>query len=737
MKATRLLFFLACCMAQIHYSGAQNNLKTYFLTQGQYPLVLQKGDTLFDAFTGGFHEPLFSNIDLNFDGIPDLLVYDKHDKKTLTFVGNGNTKNPLFSYAPQFEEVIPPLSGWLRLADYNRDGLPDIFTGNEQGGVRVYRNTSQQNTLRFKLFSDDLKHYDAQLHSLTSFVVTETDQPAVVDIDGDGDIDVLSFDFGNSITFYENLSLAVYGHTDSFNSVVNTYCWGRFSEGFTSNQILLNAKCGLWKRAKDVGSAMLAIDLDNDGDKDLLLSDVNSRFVVQLTNGRNPYSGNAHNRDSFVKVTQFYPHNSKRIKVDLFPSINNCDVDFDGVEDLLLAPSRHDSNFAIFNTWFYKNTGSNEKPVYEFKRRDFIQRQNVEMGEKTETLLYDVDADGDLDLLLGAPLPYHNRETDKAFYRLFLYENTGSPNRAIFSLKDSNYLDLLQRELLYIAMAFGDIDNNGTDDLLIGTQRGRITVFANKAARGNPIDLDEPVNAYKGVKVSNYAAPLVYDANGDGKNDLLVGDMFGKIFLFLAKGDSFQLESNALGKLKTNGFARPVMADFANDGKPDLLVADSYGYLFLVDDFDAKTAEFNYRQNLLFNLEFDTVVLKDFGARLVPAVGDLNCDTIPDMLLGNSRGGLLYLTGILKRYNTVAQQHADLYFAVYPNPNNGQVVMSWQMSHATANLQIINSTGSIVFSGTVTNKELFNYQQLEAGMYIFKLSTSSNQVFFAKVIKVQ
>ena len=79
-------------------------------------------------FAGGINAGQFSEIDLNLDGIMDLIVFDKSGNKIIPFINNGLD----YIFAPIYRENFPKnLHDWLLLADYNCDGKNDIFTYSE------------------------------------------------------------------------------------------------------------------------------------------------------------------------------------------------------------------------------------------------------------------------------------------------------------------------------------------------------------------------------------------------------------------------------------------------------------------------------------------------------------------------------------------------------------------------------------------------------------------------------
>ena len=116
----------------------------------------------------------------------DLIVFDKSGNKIIPFINNGLD----YIFAPIYRENFPKnLHDWLLLADYNCDGKNDIFTYSS-GGLAVYENTSI-NSLTFNivtpLIMTDIGSFE------TNLWVSPDDIPAIIDVDNDGDLDILTY----------------------------------------------------------------------------------------------------------------------------------------------------------------------------------------------------------------------------------------------------------------------------------------------------------------------------------------------------------------------------------------------------------------------------------------------------------------------------------------------------------------------------------------------------------------
>jgi len=161
-------------------------------------------DPLKYAWAGGLNSCQFCAIDLNLDGINDLLVFDRHGNRKLTFINSGTLNTIDYIFSPEYAKKLPECQNWIITTDYNCDGKEDIFTYS-MGGIRVYKNVSDT-SLRFQLVTDMLKSF--YYTSYIGILVTSVDYPAIADLDDDGDLDILTFfGLGSYVEYHKNLSM--------------------------------------------------------------------------------------------------------------------------------------------------------------------------------------------------------------------------------------------------------------------------------------------------------------------------------------------------------------------------------------------------------------------------------------------------------------------------------------------------------------------------------------------------
>ena len=283
MKSFRTIGILVLLLFVSHGQG-QN--KTGFQ-------VLEK-DALASPWTGGLNACQFGRMDLDGDGKKDLLVFDRHGNRLSFFLNRGMEDEINYVFDPSYAKFFPKLTAWVIFADYDGDGREDIFTYSQGwAGMKVYRNISTEQ-IEFELI---VSPYLTSLQGggEVNIIATNADYPAIVDVDGDGDLDILTFGvLGTFIEKHRNLSMEQYGHSDSLVFEKMDYCWGRVAESEESNEMYLDT-CLLGKFLiinkddfRHRGATFAIRDLTGNDLPDLLLADVDYPNLVFLKNGGTP-----------------------------------------------------------------------------------------------------------------------------------------------------------------------------------------------------------------------------------------------------------------------------------------------------------------------------------------------------------------------------------------------------------------------------------------------------------------
>ena len=219
--------------------------------------------------------------------------------------------------------------------------------------------------------------------------------------------------------------MELYGHCDSLIFEFSESCWGLFYEGLNSYILNCpNCQCpqinnNYNTKQKHAGSTILAIDIDNDNDKDIILGDISYNNLNILING-----GDNQNA-LMIEVDSIFPqnfNNTLATNIQGFPAGYYLDVTNDGVKDLIVTTNSQNNSENYESCWLYENNGQNNQPDFNFIQKNFLQSDMLDFGTSAFPVFYDYNNDGLEDIIIGN-YGYHNVNNDPTS-SLALLKNT-------------------------------------------------------------------------------------------------------------------------------------------------------------------------------------------------------------------------------------------------------------------------------------------------------------------------
>lgn len=730
----------------------------------QVPVYDIANKAIATPWVGGLNSCQFGSIDLDMDGKKDLVIFDRHGYKILPFLNKGGVGEIKYEYAPQYASAFPKMEHWFQLVDYDGDGKEDIFTYRYPSGIKVYRNTS---TTKLSFDTQSSTVLKSLYGTVTSQIpATNVVYPAIADLDGDGDLDILVFSvLGSYVEMHRNVSMEKYGNASTLEFERYSDCWGRFAISAESNQIILN-QCSKSEEVKTKseplllkdqkassaeskhnGSTFLAFDVNNDGVKDILLGDVDYPDIALLVNGGTLQAANIIARDST------YPKGANPIHLMEFPVCALIDVNNDGLKDLLV--SSFDPNIQKSanqsSVWLYLNTGTAAVPEFTLSTKNFLQSDMIDLGSGAYPVLVDLDGDGLTDLLVGNWGNWNGCSRDQwgtlnceFIASIAYFKNIGTRTSPSFKLITNDLAGLSSLKVKSLIPTVGDVDGDGKLEIVVGKEDGKLLLLKNRAANGSTPDFYLNNDSFGGISVPSDCAPQLFDADKDGLLDLFCGKADGKIRWFKNTGTinvpQFTQVTDSVGHVNVSDqqlYLGNAVPNFFRDaqGNTRLYCGSGLGTIHSYSSIDGNwNGTFQEIDSPFANIQL--------GMRTAVAMADLDNDGILDMVAGNFSGGLSYYKGSTKADGIPISPSSKGLF-VYPNPVKDQLTIRYddfaQQKENTLWAQICDLMGRVLINVPIKETiSTLSTQSISPGCYLLRVvSANKGMLKVVKIIKAK
>jgi hypothetical protein len=559
-----------------------------------FAVLDERGQPYGLPFLGGLDVPRPQFVDIDADNDLDLFVQERSNE--LMFLEN--TASGFAWRTDKYQEL--DVGEWTRFIDIDADGDIDLLTEQQYSHLRLYRNEGSKQRALFKLAADTLRDQAGK-----AIFADRQNIPNIIDVDCNGLLDLFIGRVEGTVTHYEEIT--------GSRARAGVPSFAFITERWQDIEIV-----------KQMGSAhgantMYFADHDGDGDVDLFWGDFFEDGVLLIEN-----RGSCRNPDLHSEPVPLNVNGAK-----LSTSGYNVPVlaDLDGDNDLdlfvgVLGGAYNPSRTSANNFYYAQRLPDGE---YEMMTRRFV--YTIDLGNESAPAVGDVDGDGDLDLLVGSKLDPIKQTTA----RLYLFRNVGTKTQARLQLADTidaaegfHYvptlgdldadgdLDLMlgtwnQGVLFYrnqgsrtqprwlldtsltlqlsrgsnATPALVDLDADGDLDLMVGEASGEFNYYRNSGTR-HAFRFELVSDAYQALDAGRRSHPAFLDADGDGDLDLLSGTEVGGSAFFRNDGTRqeprFVNDSSVMLPLPVA--AAVTFADLDGDGRLELLSGGSSGGLW-------------------------------------------------------------------------------------------------------------------------------------------------------------
>ncbi|WP_194777154.1 T9SS type A sorting domain-containing protein [Pararhodonellum marinum] len=664
-------------------------------------------------FAGGINAAQLQTMDINGNGLEEFITWDINARMLLVFEKSGESyvANPELAYF--FPEDI---NGFLVLADFDGDGRKDLFTSTPFG-IKAYRNTSQAGATRPTW---EVSQPFLRMDSGVNIQANNLDIPLLVDLDGDGDLDIVTFNFatGDILQFYRNTSVERKGTPDMDGFASPVIRWGGFEfcdcGSFTFGITCAGVPFGRLEDYEESsriqhagGHSMLYEDFNGDGIRDLLLGRDECNTLYYL-----PNSGNNIN-PIFETFETALPGLGSLPEFPIFHVASLIDGDLIISSNASAMGSDLNIDFAQTLYQYKGDMGS-----YTFHSPAFLQQEMLDLGENTRPFYQGNSVSGELMLAANSFL------SDTVLGRVYLFELRDGD----FELKNQDLLSLSSLALLDIQFQEFQGWNGQIQTLVSGIK------FANNIpSRRLFWTRNRDYQNLKEIGTGEMDLGRFDHLEGFNYNSrdyLLQARQSGELILFevdFSQEPQFQLlERDFLG-YSDNPANRNLNVHVIPSEKPDFYSIDLTGRLFLVKNFMDQAN----KQEVSIQLNSGQNQPARFGRNTwISHIPDV-FNQSHDLILGNKAGGLHYLKMAGSGSDLPG---GELNVVVYPNPAHESVNI---VSNETATGRLVNAMGQVIRENMhfpANTQVRIQTHMISPGLYILQLQDESGKRIAKKII---
>ncbi len=509
-----------------------------------------------------------------------------------------------------------------------------------------------------------------------------------VDIDGDNDLDLFTFDSDTSLYFYKNTGnaqIADYKLVSMRFQDLHFYNWFYFTDmdndndldlftggelqtvkyyinSGTINNPLYTLQINELRTYSDTviysesNCVPIFCDIDNDGDKDFFTGQSLGTITYYENIGTSLNFSYKYITDiwqDLIIISPALSYHSNNFTEDTYSvikekfsdgnSVNGSfgDNERHGANSLEFTDIDNDNDFDLFwgdlfskGIYYITNNGTPFVPDVAIVDSIYPHNSPYISSGYNSTRFTDIDNDGDQDMFVSV-LYLSQNKNNFAFYR-----NNGNAFTPNFERVTNDYLRNVDAGG-NSNITFVDIDIDGDKDLFIGNDYAKIAYYKNTGTLTAPsfsfVSDSLPVRS-----VSFNYAPAFADLDNDGDMDMILGSYIKDSlwfyrntgtpaeFNFILESRGYQIGITTLGQSST-----PVLADIDNDQDKDLFIGATNGRIFYYEN----TGTIN-NFNFIFRTNFYNSI--DAGDESIPRFYDLDSDGDLDLFIGRQDGNISY-----------------------------------------------------------------------------------------------
>ncbi|QDH79194.1 T9SS type A sorting domain-containing protein [Echinicola soli] len=687
--------------------------KAYRFTEKE---VTQNGKVLPMGFAGGINAAQIQSMDINGNGDEELIIWDINSRNIKVFEQHEEG----YTHLPYMHHFFPEdVSGFLVLADFDGDGKKDLFTSTAFG-IKAYRNTTSQGQSfpTWEVAENFLK-----LENGSNFQANNLDVPAIQDVDGDGDLDVVTFNFaaGDYLEYYQNTSIernGVAGIDGYANAKVR---WGNF-EFCGCGNFSFGRTCDGNPISRKLPPNQENNAIQHSGGHSILLKDFNDDGILDLVMGQDECS------------TLYYLPNQGSNTEPLFTSFSTSLPGFGNLPEfpvfqvgqflsdhLLISLNSSQTTLTAgidFSQSIYQLSENSTPPLHTSA---FLQEDMVDLGENTRPFFKGNNSAGQL--IVTANTIQDGQPVGQAFHYAW--------NSESMSLSTTDYLDLSTLGLTDLQYIEYTSSSQQAYVLVSGVNIVDFVLNRNLLLGRSGTAADELTSiSIPNITLRPNDSFDFYQYNSE--DFMLLARQTGELLRYRVNFEevpTFELLNEEYLGFSDNPSRRNLaVKSVAANGSLGLYTVDQRGILSYLPDF----IHSNSPQTELLTLPNGNMTATRLGRNTWIA-------TVPEafggkthLILGNNGGGLQFLEDISNGIDPPVD--GQLQVNLYPNPSNGPVYL---VSNESGKARIFNSLGQILveeFNIEANVRAEMDMRTLASGMYYVQFTSNTGKDTTKKLI---
>ncbi|SHM53083.1 Por secretion system C-terminal sorting domain-containing protein [Cyclobacterium lianum] len=665
-------------------------------------------------FAGGINAAQLQEMDLNGDGSEELVIWDINAGMIRAFRKTRDGFLPIPEAAFYFPEDV---NAFLILKDFDGDGRKDLFTGSPFG-IKAYQNKTDPAGGPFPHW--EVAQEFLRLDNGANLTSNILDIPLIEDLDGDGDLDILTFNFasGDYLEFFKNTSVDRKNQADIDGFASANVRWGRFefcgcgniSFGTTCSGLPITANLQEDKQLRvqhSGGHSLLYRDLNNDGIRDLLIGQDLCESLYYLPNSGTDLE------PVFETFATSLPEYGALPNFPIFHS------PFLLGENLLI--SSHSSeisantgiNFA--NSLYLLSPEADDSPL----TTAFLQEDMLDFGENSRPYYSGNSLQGNLYVAANVT------EEKEVKGKIFKFGLKGDR----LQLQDADFLGLSGTGLREVSYQEYSSASKQTYHVLTGEQvrnniPEKIMWLSPLASPQEDIPFAIPSFNLRGLD----QIFLFHDTITDY---LLLARQTGELVLFsidLSGQPQVEiLERDFLG-FSDNPVNRNLSVTVSSGERPYLMAVDQRGIIFSARNFLTDPVVSRVGVRTPAGDFAQTRFGRNTWLSFVPGF----LDKKPDLIVGGRAGGLEYLTWVAGDNDGMERGLETL---VFPNPSRGENI-NLIVNQEEVTLNIYAASGKLILGGLLLDAEdqnEINLLGVAPGLYILEFTGKNRERRYDKL----